>query len=198
MSINLVHYLYAGFAPWFALSLLFLILFGRKGPLSPKRTFGTLLLTFLILWIPVMGWPLFRWIAVLEPNPSFLLTALLGIALWEKIGTRKLFRPCDWRMAWIFGALAALALYPTGLGLTLWDANSWGWRSPLPLVILLIATILLLRGNRFGILLLAPFLGFLLNLQESRNFWEAILDPFYGGFALIALAASSLRKRSQA
>jgi hypothetical protein len=45
---------------------------------------------------------------------------------------------------------------------------------------------LILRGSRFGIVLLLPFAGFLIGLQESTNFWDAVIDPFYAIFSILA------------
>jgi hypothetical protein len=47
------------------------------------------------------------------------------------------------------------------------------------------AAILLLLGNRFGIILILSQLGSLLHLQESANLWDALVDPFYGGLSLL-------------
>jgi hypothetical protein len=190
MSSPLIHQLYAGIAPWAALSLLLL---GRNPYLSRQRIIGSLLLAFFALRIQVeIGgvnyWSLFAWCRTLEMNPSFTLTGLLSIALWQRISGRKIFRAEDWSAAWVFGAIAALILYPMGLGLTSIDPYTWGWERSLLMVTALIAGVLLLAGNRFGILLLLPLGGFLLHLQESANFWDALIDPFYGAASLIACA----------
>jgi len=182
MSTAIVHDLYAALAPWLALSLLIL---GRNPHLSRTRIIGSLLLAFFLLRIPIYGWHLFAWVRVLEPNPSFPLTGLLGVALWGRITQKKLFRPQDWSAAWSLGAGLALLLYPMALGLTSIDPYTWGWGPILPIVTALAASLLLLAGNRMGILLLLPLGGVLLHLQESSNFWDALIDPLYGGLSLL-------------
>lgn len=182
MSAGIIHDLHAALAPWFALSL---ILLGRNPHLSRMRIVGSLLLAFFLLRIPVAGWAGFSWCRTLEMNPSVTLTALLAIALWGRVARGKLFRTADWGAAWIFGAVAALVLYPMGLGLTPIDPYGWGWGRALPLATAGIATLLLVRGNRFGIVLLFTLAGFLAGLQESTNFWDALIDPFYGGVSLV-------------
>ena len=184
MSPDLIHQHYAGMAPWLALSLLFL---GRNPYLSRTRIIGSLLLAFFLLRIPVAGWNGFAWFQTLEMNPSFTLTGLLAVALGQRLSGKKLFRSRDWRAAWICGSAAALVLYPMGLGLTPIDPYSWGWKPVLPIVLALVASILLLGGNRFGILLLLPLGGFLLRLQESCNFWDAAIDPIYAIVSLLVL-----------
>jgi hypothetical protein len=107
-----------------------------------------------------------------------------------------LFRRQDWNAAWIFGAVAALVLYPMGLGLTGIDPYTWGWGSVLPLTVTAATSLLLLRSNRFGIVLLLPFAGWVLGIQESTNFWNTLVDPFYGAAALILTANLILRRCS--
>jgi len=196
MSRELPQQLYAGLAPWLALSLLLL---GRNPFLSRVRIIAALLLALILLGIPVplTGWNGFAWVRVLEPNPSFTLTALLGIALWERISLKRLFRSEDWKTAWIFGTASALLLYPMGLGLTSLDPYSWGWWPRIPILVALAAAILILRGNRFGILLLLPFAGFLIGLQESTNFWDAVIDPFYAIFSILALIAATASRSTK-
>ncbi len=183
MSQQVIHLLYGALAPWLALSLLVL---GRNPRLSRTRITGSLLLAFFLLRIPVEGWSSFSWIRVLEPNPSFTLTGLLAVALLQRVSGKKIFRSIDWNAAWAFGALAALLLYPMGLGLSSHDPYSWGWGIWIPLLIAVAAVILLLLGNRFGTILILSQLGSLLHLQESANLWNALIDPFYGGISLIA------------
>jgi len=200
MSSHLIHQLYAGIAPWAALSLLLL---GRNPYLSRQRIIGSLLLAFFALRIQVeIGgvnyWSLFAWCRTLEMNPSFTLTGLLAIALWQRLSGSKIFRSEDWRVTWIFGTVASLALYPMGLGLTSIDPYAWGWERSLPVAVAFVAALLLLAGNRCGILLLLPLGGFLLHLQESSNFWDALIDPFYGIASLVAclwILLSRLRER---
>jgi len=197
MSTEIIHQLYAALAPWLALAL---ILLGRNPRLSRQRIIGSLLLAFFALRIQVEiwgvnYWHLFAWVRVLEPNPSFTLTALLAIALFQRISRKELFRATDWNAAWLVGAGLALLLYPMGLGLTSVDPYSWGWGPALPIVIAVVAALLLLRGNRFGIVLLSPFIGSLLHLQGSTNFWDAVIDPFYAIFALLAVVFSFFTRR---
>ena len=194
MSADIIHDLYAGLAPWLALAL---ILLGRNPHLSRTRIVGSLLLAFFLLRIPVESWHLFAWVRVLEPNPSFTLTALLGVALSQRLSGRKIFGSADWRAAWLVGAVLALLLYPMGLGLTSIDPYGWGWGPVLPIVIAVVAALLLLRGNRFGIVLLFPFIGSLLHLQESSNFWDAVTDPFYGGVALVTTLVALFPRRKK-
>ena len=183
MRTSSLHALYAAFAPWLALSLLFI---GRNPHPSRPRLFVSLAIAAALLVLPINGFVLCRWIALFEPNPSITLTLLLAIALIARAGRIKLFRLQDWRAAWIVGTFSSLLLYPMGLGLTSIDPYSWGWGTVIPSATTVLAILLLLSGNRFGIVLLLCVLGMMLHPMESRNSWDALIDPFYAGFSLIA------------
>jgi hypothetical protein len=195
MNHLLIHQLYAGMAPWAALALL---LMGRNPHPGLRRKIAAVLLAaFVLLVIPIGGWNAAAWLRALEPNPSFTLTGLLLVALVSRLSGATLLRREDWNAAWIFGGVATLVLYPMGLGLTNLDPYAWGWTPVLPLALAAAATLLLLRGNRFALILLLPFAGYLLGLQESTNFWDAVIDPFYGAGSLILAAGLAVRRRSR-
>jgi hypothetical protein len=185
MSLRLIHQLYAGLAPWLVLALL---LTGRNPFPTRVRGVTSLIIALLLLQIPLGGWSLFSWIRTLEPNPSLTLSGLLVVVLWQRFRGAPLFRSEDWSVAWIAGALSALILYPIGLGLTSVDTYAWGWQPFLPIALACCATWLLILGNRFGILLVLVPLGSLLHLQESANFWDALVDPFYGALSLVMVS----------
>lgn len=186
-----IHQFYAGMAPWAGLSLL---LIGRNPHPGLRRKIAALPLAALaLLVIPINGWNVAAWIRVLEPNPSLILTGLLLVALASRLTGKRLFRRTDWKACWFFEAIAALLLYPLGLGLTRIDSYGWGWMTLLPLVCAITATLLLLRGNRFGMMLLLPFLGWILGFQESRNFWDALVDPFIGTVSIVMSAFLAIR-----
>jgi hypothetical protein len=194
MSSLLIHQFYAAVAPWAGLALLFI---GRNPHPGLRRKIAAVLLAVIVLFvIPVRGWSIASWLRVLEPNPSITLTLLLLITLTSRLAGRTWFRRQDWDAAWIFGAVAALVLYPMGLGLTRIDPYTWGWVQDLPLAVAAAATLLLLRGNRFGVLLLFPFAGLVLGIQESTNFWNTLVDPFYSAVSLILMTTLLIRRCS--
>jgi hypothetical protein len=194
MSALLIHQFYAAVAPTAGLALL---LIGRNPHPGLRRKIAAFLLAIMVLFvIPFGGWSIAAWLRVLEPNPSISLTVLLLLALASRLAGQAWFRQQDWNAAWIFGAVAALVLYPMGLGLTRIDPYAWGWGPGLPLAVAAISTLLLLQGNRYGVLLLLPFAGWLLGIQESTNFWNAIVDPFFGAASLVLTANFTIRRCS--
>ena len=185
-----LHLLFAAVAPWLALSLL---LIGRNPHPGARRIMASLLASALLLACPVAGSSVARWVALLESNPSLTLTLLLALLLFRRISGRDLLRPEGWTAAWIFGSIAALVLYPMALGLTRIDPCTWGWGPWLPVVATVWASILILGGNRFGLVLAASIPAALLGVQESSNFWNLLIDPFYGATALLVGLATLMK-----
>ena len=143
------------------------------------------------------------WLTGLTPNLGVPLVAVLVASILQRAGGAVLFRPREWRAAWIFGAVASLALYPSALGLGLrnFDAYALGWpwlewtRSLLLFGPVAAASALLVRrGNRFGWVLAAAAAAFLLRVQESHNFWDYLLDPLFGALSLIAVGVMIARR----
>ena len=184
-------WLYGALAPCIVLSLL---LMGRNPRLARARVAGSILLSSAILLLPLGSWPVCRWIAVLEPSPSITLTLLLVILLILRVGGWRLFAAKDWIAACLFGSIASLILYPMGLGLTAHDSYEWGWEPILPLATAAVATILLLQGNRFGVILLLGLGVFAMGAMESGNLWDVLLDPVVGAASLAASVVLIFRK----
>ncbi|MBX9742883.1 MAG: hypothetical protein K2W99_05040 [Chthoniobacterales bacterium] len=139
-----------------------------------------------LLLLPISGLSIAHWIMSFVSSWSAPLTGLLFIAILEYTFSWKFFSTADWKAAWFFGAGAALLLYPSALGLGKIDTYVWGWGSPWLLGgIGLIALFLIFLKNRFAILLMLAFAAFLLRLQPSTNFWDYLIDPFYGAVAIV-------------
>ena len=155
----------------------------------------------LISIVPFFGHVPRFWLSGLTPNISVPLFALLVFSVAGRMGCSPFFRPRDQRAAFLFGALSALALYPSALGLGFpgLDAHALGWpwlewdRSVLLFgVVAAAAGFLVWRGNRFGWVLVAASLVYLLRIQESGNFWDYIVDPLYAVLSLVATIKMSI------
>lgn len=111
---------------------------------------------------------------------------LLLIAILEHNFSWKIFSATDWKSAWFFGVGASLLLYPSALGLGKVDSYSWGWNSPCLLGgVGLLALLLIFLKNRFSLLLVLAFVAYLRGAQPSTNFWDYLIDPFYGALATV-------------
>jgi hypothetical protein len=51
-----------------------------------------------------------------------------------------------------------------------------------------VAALLIWRANRFGWILVGTALIYLVGVQESRNFWDYLVDPLYAVLSLLAVA----------
>lgn len=159
----------------------------------------------LLLIVPVLGHPARYWVAALAANVSIPLVALLVASIAARAGFHPLFRAQEWRACWIFGAVGALVLYPSALGLGLRNLDSyalgWPWLdSAMSLALFgavaLTSAFLVYRGNRFGWVLLLSSVAYLLRIQESQNYWDYLIDPLYGVASLLACLAMIVRCRS--
>ncbi len=102
-------------------------------------------------------------------------------------------------------ALSGLIFYPLALGLSPIDPYAWGYFNNIhtyiaPLLFLL--TLLSLLTYAFYkkdlmtlICLLGASLAFQLNILESRNLWDYLLDPVIFIFALFSVIISIFRQR---
>ena len=178
------HFLPTALAFWLAPSLVFL---GRKARPGAVRLAVSLVAAAVVPFIPFRGWMLFQWVAVLEPEPSVTVMALLFAGLVSRAGGPKLLRSCDWNSAWAFGATASLLLFPTTIGLSSVDIYSWGWCKGFALAVGLLAMGLLLKGNRLGVVLLIGLLVYFLRTGESNNAWDVLIDPLYGAASLVVV-----------
>ena len=150
-----------------------------------------------ILLMPVQGLSVARWSASFLSSFSIPLIGLLAISVVEEVFSKKIFSSRDWKAAWLFGAGASLLLYPSALGLGRSDTYSWGWRCSVIFIgVALIAIFLLWKKNRFGILLLLALAAFDFHIQETTNFWDYVIDPIYGGVALVMLLTRFFRSHA--
>jgi hypothetical protein len=133
-----------------------------------------------ILLIPVERIAVARWITGINANFSVALLATLVVTVYERAFARMWFSPRDWDACWMFGAVGGLALYPFAFGLSRLDLYEWGWHgSPLFAIMAVLTGWLLWKQLRFGFVLLCAAAAFQLQLLESTNYWDYLLDPIY-------------------
>jgi hypothetical protein len=148
-----------------------------------------------VLAVPFQGILIARWIASIDSNFGIPFAGLLAVTVWERAFAKKIFSARDWHTTWIFGALGGLVLYPLALGLGKFDPYEWGWSfSPLFAGIAVLTGWLVWKQNRFGILLLLAIVAYHLQLLESTNYWDYLLDPVYCLIAILALSYLLVRR----
>lgn len=152
---------------------------------------------------PWFGHSLPFWSAGLSANFSVVMVLLLAVSIHDRACQGQFFRTRDWKAAWIFGAVAALLLYPSALGLGPQNFDSyalgWPWLFRGQSLVLfggagLTAAALIWRGNRFGYVLLVALVGYVTGFQESENLWDYLLDPVYGAVSLLVVLWITLRR----
>ena len=195
---------WTAFTPFLLLVWLFQRLPGVRG------TGGLLvacLAAAMVVFFGCLGRCVAYWTASLSANLSVVLALLLIGSIAARAGFPAVFRRCEWRAAWIFGAVCSLLLYPSafGLGWQSFDSYSLGWpwldwRSSWFLFAFTAAAagLLVWRGNRFGWVLALVSVAYIFRIQESQNFWDYLLDPLYATASLVAVFAgilSRLRRR---
>ncbi len=187
-------------APWLLLVWSFQRLPGLRGwrGAALGGALGTAALFF-----PWFGRPLPWWSASLSADFSIVMAGLLAVGIAQRASGRALFSPREWAAAWIFGAFAALALYPSafGVGPGNFDAYALGWpwllwRQSFVLFggVAAVSAFLLWRGNRFGYLLLLAAAAYAGRLQESENYWDYLIDPVYAAVSLVAVVVIVWRR----
>jgi hypothetical protein len=157
----------------------------------------TLILGFLsvfVVVIPLGGFPLARWLISINANFSIPLTALVFSKVWENASGIRLLDRRALLSSSLFGLLAGLALYPMALGLGRFDPYEFGWSfSWLFVVLMVITVVLLFTKDRFGVVLVASILGYDLQVLESANLWDYLVDPFFVLISALTVGSRLIR-----
>ena len=152
-------------------------------------------LSALIVIIPLGGLPLARWLTSINANFCIPVTALVFSKVWENSSGMRLLDRKAFLSSCMFGLTTGLVLYPMALGLSRFDPYEFGWSFSWLFVLLMVATVILLSmKNRFGVVLVACILAYDLQLLESPNLWDYLVDPFFALISGVVLAAQFIRK----
>lgn len=184
-------FVFSFFFPWLA-GLLLIQCVARKVKKAPQGWRLTVLFALvsgMLVLLPVQGLALSRWLTGISANFSFPLIAIVFNKAWGNATGSRVLDHKAVRACWIFGLAAGLALYPMALGLGGFDPYTLGWGPSWLFAVLAMATIaLLLTKNRFAVVLIACIMGYDLNLLESTNLWDYLVDPFFALFSLGAMS----------
>ncbi len=83
--------------------------------------------------------------------------------------------------AFLWGAVASVALYPAALGWGPVDPYAWGWGNPAFVgVVCAVIGALIVMDQPFGLALLLGLAGWGLGGQGPDNLWDWLIDPLYG------------------
>jgi hypothetical protein len=197
MNDAVVTWVFSAMCPWLALLLCVqrLIAWRSVALRGWPLLIGSGVIAAGVLLIPIERIALARWVASISPSFSVPLTGLLAIAAWERAFSRPVLTQGDRNVTWTFGAVAGLLLYPFALGVSRIDPYEWGWSaSPLFMVVGVLTAWLIWRRNRFGVLVLVAVMAFHLQLLESSNYWDYLIDPIYWLASLVVLGTRALSR----
>ena len=144
-----------------------------------------------LLLLPVSDYPGWYYIRSICGDTS--ITALLAYSalLLQQVFSLPLCRTSEWALLrWLLIVMTAL-LYPFALGLTMFDSYSLGYSNHwLLAVVFIISLFCWLRRYYFlALIITAAVVAHSLQLLESRNLWDYLLDPLF----IIAVILTSLR-----
>lgn len=148
-------------------------------------------LSALVSCFPIGELPFARVLISLNINCCIPLTALTSSRIWYNATGVRLLDKSAVSSLWVFALVAGLVLYPMALGLGRFDPYELGWNfSLLFLITLAITIVLLFKRNRSGIVLILCILGYNLQVLESTNLWDYLIDPTF-----VLLSAACLLSR---
>ncbi len=149
-----------------------------------------------VLVIPFTGTRPVAALRAITGDLSITTLVLLLAAAWRRVGDLP---PLPWpqtRSTLLLVLVAAVMLYPAGLGIGQWDPYRLGFGLALPLLAALVVVAALVRKQYLTALAIsAALLAFGLRLLESENLWDYLLDPWLTVYAIIKLAPRPGRKR---
>jgi hypothetical protein len=158
---------------------------------------GTLVLAIgsgLMVVMPIGGLPIARWLMSVNANVSVPLMAIMFSKAWQNASGIRLLDRRGLTASWIFALIAGIMLYPMALGSGGFDPYELGWGFSWLFPLLMAFTILLLlRKNRFGIVMAACIFAYDFQLLESPNLWDYLIDPVYVLVSCAALTSWLIR-----
>jgi hypothetical protein len=153
----------------------------------------------LALFLPIQGLASAQWMrSVLGDLSVLTIIVMLNIQL-QRWFDRSLITPSSRSFLLSGVLLAGVVLYPLALGLTAFDAYQLGYTPVLIPVILGGLSIYAWFSSKrdLSIVLLLPLMAHNLNLLESTNLWDYLLDPVLFIYALVQSPAIIKTYRSK-
>lgn len=179
----MITYLFSFVFPFMLILLVLQITLGRflRKLNTRNQNILTTILAALICVLPVEGVSFARLIYGVNANFSIPLTILLFDKLWRRMSGSQ-YEILDERTIKTmrrFVIVMSLILYPASLGLGPYDPYTLGQAPSILFLALFILTIwLLLKRNRFGVVLIIGRIAFAISVLESPNAWDYLIDPF--------------------
>jgi len=157
-----------------------------------KRKLIVAVLLVLCLFVPVNGLSISQWVRSALGDLSVLTVVILANIAVQRLFSVHLLSP-DARKNLLPGiALLGVLFYPLALGLGPVDPYAFGFAPVWMTVLLVLASVMgWLSGRRdLAVILLLPLVAFNLQLLESNNLWDYLLDPILVAYAMVQVLKS--------
>ena len=164
--------------------------------LPPAGRLAVFVVIAALVLLPVSNYPGWYYIRSYCGDPSVTALLVYIALLLQQVFSLPLYHATEWvLLRWLLIAMTAL-LYPFALGLTMFDSYSLGYSNPWMLAVLFIITLFFwLRKYYFlAIIITAAVVAWSLQLLESRNLWDYLIDPLFLVLMVLSWLRPSLSK----
>ncbi len=165
--------------PALLLAWLFSIIYSRRYA-NGIRILIVILAAALIAVIPVKGMAVYTYMRGITGDLSIITLILLGAAVVFRLSGKQIIPERSRHL--ILAAITAtgLVLYPMSLGATAFDLYSSGYEGWVLAVALLASGLAACWRRQFIIVavVIATISAFNIEIMESRNLWDYLIDPF--------------------
>jgi hypothetical protein len=190
---------------WVWTHLSFILLAGRgllyltrKFDIPEKGIAAALLLIAVLGITPYQGVDLSGWVLALTGMLSTGSLMMLVLGILPKIGIDTGLEHERHSGSWPLWLMLGLGLYPASLGWGNYDPYVWGYDPLMSWVCLGLSPIFwLLRQRLIGLWLSLSVLAWTLELAESPNLWDYLIDPWLVIASAVWLVSRLFAKRPQ-
>lgn len=159
-----------------------------------------LIVPVILLLIPVNGMPIIYYLRGAFGDLSIFTICLLVAGLSNQYFKFTLLDKTSLNIFYYFIFFSGCLFYITSLGIGQFDPYSIGYlQTALPITLLAFSLINVFRNDyNLGVLLVLPVIAFYLEILESTNAWDYVLDPFlwlYAGGISIGNYVASIKKK---
>lgn len=138
---------------------------------------------------------LWRWLMSVHANPSVLLVGFLSAYVAARLTGQEWLSARERLTAYALGTVAGTLLYGSATGFLSPDLYASAWEgNGVILGVGLVAVALIVSGNRIGILVAVALAGHLLDLIESTNIWDYVIDPAFWLLSVCGLLHAGVRR----
>jgi hypothetical protein len=169
------------------LAVLSTLLMGRFVKETGKLRIVVVVIIVLDFFIPLNGLSIAQWLRTLLGDLSVLTLLLLSNILAQRLFNISLLNPQSRKiLLWGIAGLGTL-FYPLALGFGPFDPYQSGYAPVWMAAVLALISLLCWFGGRreLAVIVIVPLLAFNLNLLESTNLWDYLLDPVLWMYAVV-------------